>query len=63
MKLTSYLAKTESTQGEFARQIGVTRQSIWLWTSGRVAPSRKMMRKIIMATDGMVTRKDFNGHA
>ena len=63
MNLDAYLRRNEIAASEFADQLGVSRQAVYHWLSGNRNPSRKAMRAIMAATDGKVTRRDFNGSA
>lgn len=62
MRLQDYLAETEITRAEFARQIGVRHISVTRYLDGRV-PEPSVMEKIIEATAGKVTANDFYGLA
>lgn len=54
--LSQYLSGRSTT--EFAREIGVSPESVRLWMRGRV-PRPKMMARIAKATNGQVTPADF----
>lgn len=63
MRLQEYLTATSVSRADFARQIGVSAESVrrYLYT-GRV-PEPPVMEKIIEATEGKVTANDFFGIA
>lgn len=62
MTLQEYLDRHEMSAAEFAERVGVTRAAVYLWLKG-VAPQRATMRRIMKATDGELTRQNFNGRA
>jgi hypothetical protein len=58
MTLNQFLADTNTSRAEFARQIGVKWVSVDRYCTGRV-PEAKVMERIIAVTDGRVTANDF----
>jgi hypothetical protein len=60
MKLRDYLRKHEMSVACFADWAGCSRPSVYNWLDG-VMPQSSSMRRIMKATDGEVTRDDFEG--
>lgn len=38
--------KKEMNQNDFAKMLGVSRETIWAWESGRQTPSTKILNKL-----------------
>ncbi|MCP4342922.1 MAG: helix-turn-helix domain-containing protein [Desulfobulbaceae bacterium] len=56
MRLKTYI--DEIGQSAFARQIGVSKQTVNHWVHGRQKPTPEKARIIEVRTDGVVTRED-----
>jgi transcriptional regulator with XRE-family HTH domain len=63
MTLDVYLAETSQTRAAFARQIGVTQETVRRYLSGERIPEKSKMEKIALATGCKVTANDFFGMA
>jgi DNA-binding XRE family transcriptional regulator len=61
MTIPEYLKKHKLSQGQFARKIGVYRQSVSQWLDKRNYPNRKTAQKIERLTDAEVTIQDIYG--
>ena len=59
MKLKYFLKKAEISEKAFAAKCGVHQTTMHRYTSGDVEPSFKMMRKIYVESDQIVTPNDF----
>lgn len=59
MKLAEYLDKKSISKAKFAKEIGCSRQSIYLWISGDERPSFRFLEAIMEKTNGKVTVNDF----
>lgn len=62
MRLADYLRENGLSDADFATQIGVTRQSVHNYRSGRSVPQRQVILKIYEATKGKVGPLDWYGH-
>jgi transcriptional regulator with XRE-family HTH domain len=62
MRLDEYLASNSVSRADFARQVGVSVESVRRYLNGRV-PEPSVMSKIIEATEGKVSANDFFGIA
>jgi transcriptional regulator with XRE-family HTH domain len=62
MTLREYLQDARISQAQFARAIGVSRQSIVRYLGGRI-PDPKVVEAIALATGCKVTANDFHGIA
>jgi transcriptional regulator with XRE-family HTH domain len=62
MTLREYLEDAKVSQAQFARMIGVSRQSIVRYLGGRI-PDHKVIAAIALATNCKVTADDFHGIA
>lgn len=58
MKISQYIAKNKINITEFAKAIGVKRNSVYRYQRGR-RPSDEVITKIIQITEGAVTLQDF----
>lgn len=58
MKISQYIAQNKINVTEFAKAIGVKRNSIYRYQRGR-RPSDDVIMKIIKITEGAVTLSDF----
>lgn len=63
MTLEQYLRHEELTPSEFARQIGVSPETVRRYTAGERTPDKIRMTKIAEATGFRVTANDFFGMA
>lgn len=61
MRLTSWLDINGLSDAEFARQVGVERQTIGRYKFGERFPKPDLLTKIYKATAGNVTANDFVG--
>ena len=61
MKLRTYLNSKKVSKSSFAKELGVTRETVSKWTLGDYAPSRRNAQKIIKLTEGKVTLSDLMG--
>lgn len=62
MTLREYLTDAQISQSQFARSIGVSRQSVVRYLGGRI-PDAKVIEAIALATGCRVTANDFHGIA
>lgn len=60
MDLKTYLAKTGTSQNEFAKRLGVTQSLIWQWLNEVRPIPVERMPDIELASGGMVTRMDMH---
>jgi transcriptional regulator with XRE-family HTH domain len=60
MNLSTYLKHYEIPSAEFARRIGVRKQTIYKYINGICFPSLPSMIKIKHVTNGLVTTNDFS---
>ena len=58
MKLEKYLEIRDLSKAEFAKMIGVTRQSVYRYINGR-PPEWDILREITAKTDGAVQANDW----
>jgi transcriptional regulator with XRE-family HTH domain len=58
MTLKKYLKNRNLTYGQFARQIGVSRNAVYYWATGRRRPSIENTLKIEAETEWLVTARD-----
>lgn len=63
MKLSDYLESHSITRAQFAKQIGVSGETIRRYIAGTRIPERDTMEKIALATACKVTANDFFGIA
>lgn len=61
MKLASFLQQAEIKPSEFARQIGVPRQTLHRYLAGERTPRSEVLNRIRDVTKGAVTPNDFFG--
>ncbi len=61
MKLLAYIEKEGLKKTYFAKKIGVTRPTLYRYTSGRGRPLLSIATLIVRVTNGEVTLKDL-GH-
>ncbi len=61
MKLASWLDINRLSDAEFARRVGVPRQTIGRYKLGERFPKPNLLNKIYKATEGQVTANDFAG--
>lgn len=59
MKLSAWLTESGTSDTDFARRIGVSRQTVWRYTDDGRVPKRSVMERIRTATNGAVTADDF----
>ncbi len=59
MKLSSWLAKTETRPAHLAKTLGVAHSTVSRWLDGDTIPSMEMMRRVAEATDGAVMANDW----
>jgi transcriptional regulator with XRE-family HTH domain len=59
MRLSSYLRRKNLTAAEFGQKAGISKQTISKYTLGQRVPRPGNMAKIIAASEGSVTVKDF----
>jgi transcriptional regulator with XRE-family HTH domain len=59
MKLKTYLTEESIGVTEFARRLGVSRQTIHRYLASRRYPNAKHLRRISEVTDGQVLPNDF----
>lgn len=59
MKLSDYLARTDTTVAAFAEAVGVAPTSVYRWLNGHRTPDIQQMRGIFTATRGLVTPNDW----
>jgi transcriptional regulator with XRE-family HTH domain len=63
MTLTEYLKETSTARADFARQIGVSPETVRRYLSGERIPDQERMLKIAAITGCKVTADDFFGIA
>jgi DNA-binding transcriptional regulator YdaS (Cro superfamily) len=63
MKLADYLQHHSIHPADFAKSIGVSRETVRRYMVGIRRPNRKKLPKIAEATNGQVTANDFFGIA
>lgn len=63
MKLSAWLAQSEQSDAEFARQIKVSRQALSRYKAGERTPRPKIIARIQAATNDAVRPDDFFGMA
>lgn len=61
MNIKEYLRTHKITPVEFANEIGVVRQTVAHWLSGRNYPNRYWAKRIERVTKGVVTLQDIYG--
>jgi len=59
MQLKKYLEKEGLSAAEFAKQLGLTRQSIYHYINQERFPAHSVLKKIMVKTGGKVTANDF----
>jgi len=59
MKLHDFLIKNKVSSAEFARMIGTSRANIHNIRTGKCRPNLKSLKKITLATHGIVGIDDF----
>lgn len=59
MSLQEWLEANSLTRAEGARRLGVTRGHFTDLADGRFWPSREMMKRVMVLTNGAVTPNDF----
>lgn len=59
MKLATYLAERGQSQAEFARRIGVSRQTVNKYVLAQRIPHRRVMPRIVKQSGGQVRVGDF----
>lgn len=59
MKLSDWLSSNEIKDADFADRIGVSRQALHRYKTGKRVPERDVMFRIVSETDGSVTANDF----
>ena len=59
--MREYLKEAELTQAEFAKQIGVSEETVRRYLTGERRPDRTRIEKIALATACKVTANDFFG--
>lgn len=59
MKLKDYLTKHGKDCSQFAKEIGVSAQSVYRYVNGERIPDRETMPRILAATNGAVTADSF----
>jgi len=58
MTLNTYLKNRHLSYGQFAKKIGVSRNAVYFWATGRRRPSIENTLKIEAETDRLVTARD-----
>lgn len=61
MTLSEYLKEAAIARADFARQIGVSPETVRRYIEGERIPDRERMAKIALATGCRVTANDFFG--
>jgi predicted transcriptional regulator len=59
MQLSSYLEKRSISKTMFARELRVSRQTLYCYLRGERMPRRDTLHRIFEVTDGRVTANDF----
>lgn len=59
MQLREYLDAMDLKVTAFAQQIGVSDPTVYRWLNGTRVPDPEMMRKVHLATRGMVQPNDW----
>jgi transcriptional regulator with XRE-family HTH domain len=59
MKLSAWLAQTETRPAHLAKTLGVAHSTVSRWLDGDTIPSMEMMRRVADATDGAVMANDW----
>lgn len=59
MKLELFLEKSDLSESQFAKMIGVHRNTIYKYTKGERRPEEEIMLLIAQVTGGLVTPNDF----
>jgi transcriptional regulator with XRE-family HTH domain len=59
MTLAAWIAAKKVPDNVFARQIGVSRVTLFRFKTGRRIPDRQTMERIVIATNGAVTPNEF----
>lgn len=59
MKLSDWLSSNEIKDADFADRIGVSRQALHRYKTGKRVPERDVMFRIVSETSGSVTANDF----
>jgi len=59
MTLSDYLQTHQLTRTDAAQAFGVSVEAVRLWLAGARTPRPEQMRRIIAATNGLVTANDF----
>jgi DNA-binding transcriptional regulator YdaS (Cro superfamily) len=63
MKLSDYLTHNSISPADFAKSIGVSKETVRRYIVGDRRPARKKLPVIVEATKGEVTANDFFGIA
>lgn len=59
MELRDWLTQNEISDDAMADRLGISRQSLWRYRSGKRLPDKDMLNRIFEATGGAVTANDF----
>lgn len=59
MNLNDYLQTVNLSRAEFANLIGVSGQAVGRYANSKRIPEPKVMKAIVLVTDGKVTPNDF----
>lgn len=59
MQLKQFLSERNLTHTAFAKVIGVTTKTAWRYAHGERIPRPNIMARIVEATGGAVTERDF----
>jgi transcriptional regulator with XRE-family HTH domain len=63
MKLADYLTHTSTSRRDFAKSIGVSKETVRRYVTGKRIPEKEVMEKIAEVTELKVTANDFFGLA
>jgi hypothetical protein len=61
MTLREYLKEKKMGVTAFSRKIGLNQSMITQWNNEKKLPNKENMKKIFLATGGLVTPNDFYG--
>jgi transcriptional regulator with XRE-family HTH domain len=59
MTLDAYLRSVGKTHAQFADAVGISESSVSRYCSGKIIPSKQVMKRIREVTGGKVTADDF----
>ena len=60
MRLRQYFTANNLDIASFAKSIGVSPEAVRLWLAGKRVPRRRLLKRIVEATDGAVQANDFH---